>query len=116
MKKILFLTLSIVMLLSNSTITSAVPYLGRMETVVSAHQAYTFVGTFSFMYPGNGSGYICESYDVYEKCTVIDGYVISAYYANRDGKYYKLIPCNYTRGNVTYNYYIALSGKGYVKI
>lgn len=121
MKKILFLTLSIVMLLSNSAITSA--HTSGVDHSIPAYQTYTFVGNFSFtdIYPDPyGYGTVAsESLDVYEQCKVIDGNIISTYYARYDGRYYKLIPCKVTseKSKITYNYYISLnSRKMYVRI
>lgn len=111
MKKILFLTLSIVMLLSNSAITSASPYANTTERVNTAYQSYTFVGTFFFY----TSSYY-RKLDVYERCDVIDGYLVSTYYARYEGKYYRLFPCNEKLGNNTYNYYVSIDSKWYVKI
>ena len=76
---------------------------------VSIDQSYTFVGEFYF-YPQSGYGY---RLNVYEQRQVIDGYLVSTYYAKKDDKYYKLFPCKYS----DYNYYISIDGyKYYTKL
>lgn len=77
---------------------------------VSIGQSYTFVGEFRFDY-SNGK-YYC-SRNVYEQRQVIDGYLVSTYYAKYGDKYYKLFSCKYS----DYNYYISIDGcKYYTKL
>ena len=77
---------------------------------VSIGQSYTFVGEFQF-YSSIGTSYY--SLNVYEQRQVIDGYLVSTYYAYYGDKYYKLFSCKYS----DYNYYISIDGcKFYTKL
>lgn len=78
---------------------------------VSIGQSYTFVGKFRFYYPSDGS---CLSLNVYEQRQVIDGYLVSTYYAKIGDNYYKLFPC--TCKYADYNYYISIDKKYYTKL
>ena len=64
---------------------------------VSIDQSYTFVGEFLFN-PYSGY-YSARHLNVYEQRQVIDGYLVSTYYAKKDDKYYKLFPCDYSGCN-----------------
>jgi|GEM_PF-6328766 len=78
-----------------------------LMSTVSIEQSYTFVGEFSFYGP---TGY---RLNVYEQRQVIDGYLVSTYYAKVNDKYYKLFPCKHS----DYNYYISIEGfKYYTKL
>lgn len=77
---------------------------------VSIGQSYTFVGEFQFYYYNDAS---YGSLNVYEQRQVIDGYLVSTYYAYYGNKYYKLFSCKYS----DYNYYISINGsKLYTKL
>lgn len=116
MKKILLLALSIVTLLFNSAITSASSCGSKIGYTLSTNQnqEYTFVGRFFFV--AKTHHMIVKELSVYEKSYVINGKVVSSYYAYCEGKYYKLIPCNYTHDWATYNYYISMPAQWYAKI
>lgn len=85
-------------------------YTNNLVSNVSIDQSYTFVGEFRFDHP---SGNFRNSLNVYEQRQVIDGYLVSTYYAEYCDKYYKLFPCKYS----DYNYYITVDGyKYYTKL
>ena len=76
---------------------------------VSIDQSYTFVGEFLFD-PYDGGYYSARHLNVYEQRQVLDGYLVSTYYAKYiDDKYYKLFPCDYSGCN----YYISIGGTKY---
>lgn len=78
---------------------------------VSIDQTYTFVGKFHFYYPKDGS---CLSLNVYEQRQVIDGYLVSSYYAKIGDTYFKLFPCKCIYAD--YNYYISTDKQYFTKI